>query len=711
MNVSNNFKNYITEHGKEISVRVKYDDTTIEKIGIKSCVKHIKGDIYKSIMQYVDLEIEGNHDVKGKDVSVDFGVSYDGSSYEYVHWGTFVIDKESIEYSVEKDTTKFTAYDYMIKSHIDYDLNLVYPITVKQLLKAICERLGYTLISETFVNSNQLIENEKYLNIGKVTFRDVLDEISGCSASTILISDDKLEVKYPKQTNYVIDEHNLKSMSILDKFGPINSVVLSREPQEDNYFKQDEESIALNALTEVRFSNNEIMDKTRENFIDEIFNKLNGTYFYPYEIEAYGFCYFDPLDMVTIKDLDGNEYQSIILNDIITVTTGLNEKISIAKPEYMTTDYSKATQDKKELYKTQIEVDKQNKKINAFIENTETSFEKLKNSISVSLSLNYVNSQTYDLKLNKYYPDYTVQPLKITPIVKDALKDEVVGSTITWKRKSQSDDDYVDLIDGETVQDDVLVVSHNLDESVEYAAYATINEFTAQASVSISLNSVGPSLEEIGGVSIDDFDMYYYLSTSSSLLIGGSWSIDRPNWGDGKYIWSKAVTTFKDGTTKESSPVCITGGIGPSGKNGTPGKDGEQGPQGIPGKDGATGLQGVPGKDGATGATGKGISSYTAEFYLSDSKETQTGGSWSASKPQWSVGKYMWIRYKIVYSNPTSTEYTTPICDSSWEVVNDVRIESCEIGTDADRFIEINNDFEPNNITLTPKMYNCNFDG
>ena len=34
----------------------------------------------------------------------------------------------------------------------------------------------------------------------------------------------------------------------------------------------------------------------------------------------------------------------------------------------------------------------------------------------------------------------------------------------------------------------------------------------------------------------------------------------------------------------------------------------------------------------------------------------------------------MWTRSKIVYNNPTSTAYTTPICDSSWEAVNEIEI-------------------------------------
>ncbi|XBG72419.1 hypothetical protein V4S28_09230 [Enterococcus cecorum] len=76
--------------------------------------------------------------------------------------------------------------------------------------------------------------------------------------------------------------------------------------------------------------------------------------------------------------------------------------------------------------------------------------------------------------------------------------------------------------------------------------------------------------------------------------------------------------------------------------------------------------------NGATGATGNGISSYTAEFYLSTSKSTQSGGSWTTTPPTWSNGKYIWTRYKIGYTNG-STAYTTPHCSSEWEAVNDVQ--------------------------------------
>lgn len=56
------------------------------------------------------------------------------------------------------------------------------------------------------------------------------------------------------------------------------------------------------------------------------------------------------------------------------------------------------------------------------------------------------------------------------------------------------------------------------------------------------------------------------------------------------------------------------------------------------------------------------VKSITEEYYLSTSKDIQVGGSWGIREPQQKNGKYIWVRSKIVYSNPTSAVYTSPIC-------------------------------------------------
>lgn len=67
---------------------------------------------------------------------------------------------------------------------------------------------------------------------------------------------------------------------------------------------------------------------------------------------------------------------------------------------------------------------------------------------------------------------------------------------------------------------------------------------------------------------IASVDVEYYLSTSATALSGGSWSTTAPTWVNGKYMWSRTVTTDGAGN-KTYSPnqngVCIAGAKGETG--------------------------------------------------------------------------------------------------------------------------------------------------
>lgn len=93
----------------------------------------------------------------------------------------------------------------------------------------------------------------------------------------------------------------------------------------------------------------------------------------------------------------------------------------------------------------------------------------------------------------------------------------------------------------------------------------TDNSYTETNPVCVT-GGKGPSGND--GVGISSVDVLYYLSTSSSSLVGGSWSSTSPTWQNGKYLWSKTKVTYTDNSTWESDPVCITGS---QGKTGLPG--------------------------------------------------------------------------------------------------------------------------------------------
>ena len=135
-------------------------------------------------------------------------------------------------------------------------------------------------------------------------------------------------------------------------------------------------------------------------------------------------------------------------------------------------------------------------------------------------------------------------------------------------------------------------------------------------------------------------DVEYYLSTSPTSLSGGSWSTTAPTWVNGKYMWSRTVTTDGAGNRTYSpnqNGVCIAGAQG------------------------ATGAKGDKGDKGGTGATGKGVKSIVEQYYKSTSATAMSGGSWSTTYPGWENSKYIWTRSVITYTDNT-TSTTTAVC-------------------------------------------------
>lgn len=378
MEVTERFLNNIQKFGKQIRLELVMNGVTITNDGIISCTKSFNGEMFKTIMQYVEIEFVGFVDV-GETLSLRFGVLDDDSQeYDFLDWGSFIVDKETIEKNIGKNSTSFTAYDYILKSCVEYKqmINITYPVTVKKFLEAVCAKLGLSLQTESFANMNQLIREEKFIN-GEYTYRDVLDHIAGAVGAAIITKDTNLYIKYPKTTSLDIGLSNQKTMRLMEKWGPINSLVLSLQPQEDNYFVRDEQSIIDNGLTEIKISNNELIYKERDLFADEIFDRISGFSFYPFEIESFGYGCFEPYDVIMIQNQEGISHPCLILNDSISITGGIKEQINTQMPEIAVTDYSKATSSSKALYKTLLQVDKQNQTIEAIVETVDRTVEEV----------------------------------------------------------------------------------------------------------------------------------------------------------------------------------------------------------------------------------------------------------------------------------------------------------------------------------------------
>ena len=163
----------------------------------------------------------------------------------------------------------------------------------------------------------------------------------------------------------------------------------------------------------------------------------------------------------------------------------------------------------------------------------------------------------------------------------------------------------------------------------------------------------------------------FYLSTSPTSLVGGSWSNNQPAWTEGKYIWRRNFVTYGDDRTEftpSENGVCITGNTGAQGAQGARGPQGAAGPKGETGPQGpkgATGPQGPQGIQGVKGADGK--TYYTWVKYA----DSPTSGM--SDNP--SGKKYI----GFAYNKTTGTE-STSYSDYSWSLIKGEKGETGNTG-------------------------------
>lgn len=369
------FKDNIKLFGRELDSIVTYEQNgvTIElgNEDLNSITPHYKGSILKSVMK--QLDIDSNVEIPvGTQINYQFGIKVNGS-YEYLNFGNYIVYK--VEKQEDQNSYLITCYDKMLYSMKDYgEIDITYPITIRDFIGTVCESINLTFknASDTFVNYDKQIPRELFIaedgsSLG-YTFRDVLDQLAEVTASTICINedDDELEIRYINNTNDTINEEYLKDINVKfgEQYGPVNAVVLSRS-ESDNIYAKDEQSIEDNGLTEIKISDNQIMNfDDRSEYLTNIFNKLKGLQYHINDYSSTGICYYDVCDRYSVT-IGENTYSCVMFNDDIQVTQGLVENIYMEALEKTESEYKYMTETDQLKIRTGITVDKVNKRIDA----------------------------------------------------------------------------------------------------------------------------------------------------------------------------------------------------------------------------------------------------------------------------------------------------------------------------------------------------------
>lgn len=380
----------ITQDNMHLIVEQFNEDDIDETIGAEDIYNATivnKGNLLSTMMKEFDFEISEELRL-GDVVDCSFGLKV-GEEYEYINYGKYIIfSKEKNE---DTNTYSYVAFDSMLLSMVEVDdTSIIQNVTVQQAIENICDKVGLSVnITSADVENYPNLENvinENAFNGIEMTYRDVLNMICQCLGLSMIVEDKELKLKaLNDEIVDTFDEHYLKDTNVKfsDKY-MINSVVLSRSEDNDTIYRRDENSINENGVHEFKIKDNLIMQyDDREDYIDEIFEQLNGIEYYINDFLSTGITYLDWLDFYNVE-IDGNVYKCLMLNDEIKIQQGLEETIYTEMPPETVTNYKTSGKTDKEV---SFIVDKQNGEIKSRVTQgeLESTIEQTASSIGLSV--------------------------------------------------------------------------------------------------------------------------------------------------------------------------------------------------------------------------------------------------------------------------------------------------------------------------------------
>lgn len=334
------------------------------------------GYYFGAVSKALDFSLLGTtYNLLDKDIHVVLSVLTDSTNDTWADCdlGNFRITEQKA--NLEKETTTFRAYDRVGMLAFDpyMEGGLTFPNTIANVVAEFADNYAFDYTPHTLTNGSYVIPEDLYKNINNITYRDILAEIAGATASIARVdgTSNVLTLQEPLQTTSETWTYaNLKSIKFQPKYGEINAVVLSRTPQEDNVVVRDEESIAENGLTELKLANNEILDDNREELAQPILDAVDGFDFYPFEAETEGHGWHECGDRIGVTD--GTNFWDIVITYIkLTIDGGMKETIKGIRPADTQTDYALAGGIMKTIYNTEIKVDKQGQEITSVVSRQE----------------------------------------------------------------------------------------------------------------------------------------------------------------------------------------------------------------------------------------------------------------------------------------------------------------------------------------------------
>lgn len=290
-------------------------------------------------------------------------------------WVDFpAVSLDTVNPDPDSHTVALSGFDDMarLERKTFSDLSISYPITLRGIAELAVGAVGLSLSEEDFLLQDQSYGEDDMPNLtGDETLREIIAWVAEAALSNAVIGRDGKVHFVPmipaQAADCTVDADNYFTFLPDSAWGPINTVVLGRVPQEDNIYREDASAVAQNGTKELRINDNPFLDGRRDLVIDTLFSAANGLTIVPYTLDWRGNPAVDPGDTLQITDSKNGTAMVLCGGTSMDFDGGLRFSTELSIKSFTETDKTKAESLRSSTRRTLLQVNKTSQEIQALV--------------------------------------------------------------------------------------------------------------------------------------------------------------------------------------------------------------------------------------------------------------------------------------------------------------------------------------------------------
>lgn len=246
---------------------------------------------------------------------------------ETIRRGTFIVSKKP----ATSDEINLTLLDYMSKAETDYNTNLTFPCSVREVLEDACQQTGIVLGDAVFKNADYQVQKKPE----NTTFRAIIGMVAALAGGNARIDEnDNLRIitfddGVDTITLETIPWYDINGNTILDIDSNEIETILERKGFKPNFINNLTYDVDDVVVTGVKYTDNEteykygtdgyvitidnkLLSGNEQTGVDLIGKELVGMRLRPFSCDSIAIGYATFGDRITFSDIKGNIYYSYL---------------------------------------------------------------------------------------------------------------------------------------------------------------------------------------------------------------------------------------------------------------------------------------------------------------------------------------------------------------------------------------------------------------